>query len=292
MANILVKLDHEMLDGEEVKFVAPCDCTAVTGVQISYPEESGEDIVFKTKNFSFCDAHGNNLTGLGNLFVAGAIVKVILSVGDGFAYIQNAATNGYLESQFARLEGIGNECIWDKRTKEIRETTEEVEKTSEDSAIGQIMAMNMYAYTSDTFPETGYGVVSNLPTTGTQGFGFHVENWERVNLSFSATAVDNLKKYFWIPNINDSSFTPYKTYIYEKDANTTATATTVMPNQYLDITGAGYWRAIRKEIVTPSEHVAYVNSRNPDAYPVDDGYDYVYIGQIGELLERIKGGGS
>ena len=185
------------------------------------------------------------------------------------------------------LDGVGNEYLWEKRTKEISETTDEVTKTQDDYTIGQITVLNMYAYTSDTFPETGYGVVSNLPTTGTQGFGFHVENWERVNLSFSTAAVNSLKKYFWIPSVVDGSFTPYKTYIYEKDANTTATATTVMPNQYLSISGAGYWTAKRTTNVIPSEHITYVNSPDPNAYPIEDGYDYVSIGKIGDLLKSL-----
>ena len=51
--------------------------------------------------FLFTDAHGNNLTGVGNLFTTGVIVKVVLNVDEGKAYIQNADTNKYLETALA-----------------------------------------------------------------------------------------------------------------------------------------------------------------------------------------------
>jgi hypothetical protein len=44
------------------------------------------------------------LTGIGHLFAAGAIVKVILSVDEGKAYIQNADTNAYLEGKISAVQ--------------------------------------------------------------------------------------------------------------------------------------------------------------------------------------------
>lgn len=93
MANIKVNLSHEILDGLPVTFVAPCDCTAVTGIKVYYPGG--------TKEFTFRDAHGSDLAGIGNLFAAGSYVKAILDVANGHAYIQNADTNAYLEAQLA-----------------------------------------------------------------------------------------------------------------------------------------------------------------------------------------------
>ena len=57
--------------------------------------------------FHFADAHGNNLAGIGNLFKAGAIVKVLLSLDESKAYIQNADTNAYLENKFANIDVNG-----------------------------------------------------------------------------------------------------------------------------------------------------------------------------------------
>lgn len=102
MAKINLTLDHTIVNGETVTFEAPCDCSAVTGLKITYPVESGEE----TAEFCFRDAHNNDLTGLGNLFAEGAVVKAILRTGTGCAYIQNADTNGYLESRMHQVGDI------------------------------------------------------------------------------------------------------------------------------------------------------------------------------------------
>ena len=94
MANIRVSSICPIYNGMPVTFKAPCDCTAVEGLTVSY-ESTGYTFTFK-------DAHGNTLTGLGNLFSQGALVKAILDTENGFAYLQNADTNGYLENRMAR----------------------------------------------------------------------------------------------------------------------------------------------------------------------------------------------
>ena len=93
MANIKIEQSYAIADGQPVTFVAPCDCTAITGLNVTYPGGS--------KEFTFKDAHGNDLTGIGNLFTAGAYVKAILDIVNGYAYLQNADTNAYLEAQLA-----------------------------------------------------------------------------------------------------------------------------------------------------------------------------------------------
>lgn len=93
MPNIRVDLDHELIDGQPVTFAAPCNCTEITGLKVYCPDGSHV--------FTFTDAHGNTLTGLGNLFSKGAYVKAILDTTSGNAYLQNADTNAYLEAQFA-----------------------------------------------------------------------------------------------------------------------------------------------------------------------------------------------
>lgn len=106
MANIKVTLEVPLIDGHPVTFKAPCDCTAVTGVKVYYPD--GESTASKV--FTFKDAHGNDLTGIGDLFAAGAYVKVILDTTNGWAYIQNADTNQYLENKFSDLvETLGGQ---------------------------------------------------------------------------------------------------------------------------------------------------------------------------------------
>ena len=88
MAQIKVELSGPPFDGMDIKFKAPCDCTEVTGLLVSYPEGS--------QGFTFRDSHGNNLAGIGNLFSRGAYVKVLVDTVRGYAYIQNADNNGYL----------------------------------------------------------------------------------------------------------------------------------------------------------------------------------------------------
>ena len=102
MANIRVDLDHPICDGESVTFKAPCDCTAVTGVIVYYPTSNAT----ASKTFVFKDAHGNTLTGVGNLFMTGAYVKVVLDTTNGYAYVQNADTNKYLETKIAEAKTV------------------------------------------------------------------------------------------------------------------------------------------------------------------------------------------
>lgn len=88
MATIKLTVDS-VVDGQSLTFKAPCDCTAVTGITIG------------STTYTFKDAHGNDLNGMGNLFLTGAYVKVVLDTTNHYAYIQNADTNKYLETAIA-----------------------------------------------------------------------------------------------------------------------------------------------------------------------------------------------
>ena len=90
MALIKIEMSMPPVDGMDIKFKAPCDCTQITGLQVEYPGGS--------KAFSFRDCHGNNLAGIGNLFGAGAYVNVIVDANKGYAYLQNGDNNGFLNS--------------------------------------------------------------------------------------------------------------------------------------------------------------------------------------------------
>lgn len=100
MAYIKIKLDAALMDGHNVTFKAPCDCTAIEGLKVCYIENNS----LKEKVFSMKDTHGNALAGLGNLFAAGAYVHAILDSVNLIAYLQNAATNGYLEGKLKAAE--------------------------------------------------------------------------------------------------------------------------------------------------------------------------------------------
>lgn len=95
MAQIRIDLAETLVDGMDIKFKAPCACNEITGLVVRYP---AEDETTKTKEFVFRDAHGNDLTGMGNLFSKDAYVKIIVDTEHGYAYPQNADTNGYLNT--------------------------------------------------------------------------------------------------------------------------------------------------------------------------------------------------
>lgn len=102
MANVKIMVDGALMDGHRVTFKAPCDCTIVEKLKICYVEEGTQ----KTRLFTMKDTHGNDLTGLGNLFSEGAYVDAILDTNSGVAYLQNAATNKYLEQKMVSTDTI------------------------------------------------------------------------------------------------------------------------------------------------------------------------------------------
>lgn len=79
MSTLTVTLPEgaSIVDGKQLTFVAPCDCTGVTGLII------GED------TYALVDATGASIEDC-NQFVSGAMVSVIISVAKKRAYIQNS----------------------------------------------------------------------------------------------------------------------------------------------------------------------------------------------------------
>ena len=157
MANIRVELSQEIIDGQPVTFVAPCNCTEIQGMKVYYPGGS--------KVFTFKDAHGNTLTGLGNLFGKGAYVKAILDVKNGVAYLQNADTNAYLEAQLASKAPAGHTHT----AKELGFTGAVSTILSNDFATSRALVSNSSgkaASSSVTSTELGYlsGVTSKVQT--------------------------------------------------------------------------------------------------------------------------------
>ena len=96
MANINVVLDKTVSDGSKLKFRTPCDSNIIESLEVRYPAKNGVGTIIK--KFVFKDAHGTELSCVGNLFVRGVMIEVLLDVTHGIAYIQNADTNSYVES--------------------------------------------------------------------------------------------------------------------------------------------------------------------------------------------------
>ena len=114
MANVRIDLSYPIVDGQPLTFRAPCDCTSVTGIKVYYP--NGETT--ESKEFTFKDAHRNDLAEIGDLFASGAYVKVIVDTTNNVAYIQNADTNKYLEDRFEKLKSFTTNCsvgtLWEE----------------------------------------------------------------------------------------------------------------------------------------------------------------------------------
>ena len=97
--NVRVNLTTPITDGTEVVFRSPVDCSQVTGLVVYYDGGS--------KEFAFADAHGNNVGDIDHLFAENVVVKVILDVTTGMAFVQNADTNAYIERTFVKtVNGI------------------------------------------------------------------------------------------------------------------------------------------------------------------------------------------
>lgn len=97
MANIRADVPYMIVDGTEVVFRSPVDCSAITGLKVYYIEASGNTAA---KEFALADAHGNNVGDIDHLFAKNVVVKVILDVTNSMAFVQNADTNAYLEGRF------------------------------------------------------------------------------------------------------------------------------------------------------------------------------------------------
>lgn len=94
MAKIKINAEAPLYNGMPVTFKAPCDCSIVDGLSVQYGEDN--------QQFVFTDAHGNELTGIGNLFGKDAVVKAVLDTDKGRAFVQNADTNAYLEGRLSK----------------------------------------------------------------------------------------------------------------------------------------------------------------------------------------------
>lgn len=115
--NVRVDLQYAIQDGTEVVFRSPVDCSQVTGLVVYYPD--GEDIV--SQEFLFADAHGNNVGDVDHLFSENAVVKVILDVITGMAFVQNADTNAYLEDRLAEAVTHTPQSLTPKQQAQARE---------------------------------------------------------------------------------------------------------------------------------------------------------------------------
>lgn len=95
MANIKITVEGSLMDGHRITFKAPCNCTQAEKLEVLYIEENTQ----KSKIFTMRDSQCKDLTGMDNLFAAGAYVDIVLDIANEVAYLQNANTNAYLEGR-------------------------------------------------------------------------------------------------------------------------------------------------------------------------------------------------
>ena len=106
MPKIRIDLEATLIDGQALTFKSPADCSQITGLIVYYPEGNGTT----SKDFKFVDAHGVDVgSGTISLFAANVLVKVVLDIDEGKAYVQNADTNAYLEGKFADFAKLREE---------------------------------------------------------------------------------------------------------------------------------------------------------------------------------------
>ena len=101
MSNIRIDLDTTIYNGQNITFKSPCDCSAITGLIIYYPDVTLGGVVSQV--FKFTDAHGHDVGTVDELFAEDVLVKVILDTTTSKAFVQNADTNAYLEGRFEDL---------------------------------------------------------------------------------------------------------------------------------------------------------------------------------------------
>ena len=192
MANIRIDVIGELVDGQNVTFRAPCDCTSVTGLKVYYIK-NGEKV---SKVFTMKDAHGNSLANLNNLFAEGAYVHAILDINNNYAYMQNVDTNGYLESRLNPVDNLTSTSatvplsanqgrvlknLVDSKKSEITTTVSSGKSaTAADSTITQIASVSL---TKGTYLVLGSAYIT--------GWDITKSGERKICISTSATSFNN-----------------------------------------------------------------------------------------------------
>lgn len=306
-------------------FKAPCDCNAVAGLKAYFPNDKG---VATSQVFLFADAHGNNLTGIGHLFTAGAIVKVILHVDEGKAYIQNADTNAYLEGKFeGKADLVGGKVPAEQLpAMNYIPTTEKgvasgVATLGEDGKVstGQLPTMGyskgetlsnetkvLFGLGADAVPNDAFGVLSRLHSglcnehvwakMEDQEEDVIVKASSTSNVTFAANGQDTV--FYTTAEIVDGAIvlSGKRTGSYSSGINCYISKSGVYYYlvEYSSYSSPNVTYKARKLSVgkeTVSHMVGFVNSSNSEAYPpaVADGFDYAYLGEIGRSMKGAHG---
>lgn len=294
MAKIKVTSKCELYDGMSITFKAPCDCTAITGLNVYYNNT--------VQSFAFRDAHGNDLSTLGNLFSTGVYVKTVLDTRNGFAYLQNADTNGYLESQFSGKAPTvhTHDDRYYTETESLSDSTRSAFGLSASAVPNDVLSFlgkyNLHTWKRRT-AALGF-IVSTTPTTG-YFMGKNTNNIISYSTELLVDASGNasLKNPSTVTIMcNDNGVTAVKNNLlgkYVTGLRSSNTSTTTLSGVYyvpsnatIDTTASNYYAAYTTvyEVTYDfiyGETLEYVRSTDRNTYPdsgVSGGYDYEYLG--------------
>lgn len=277
------------VNGKQVSFIAPCDCTQTEALQI------------EGVNYTIVDALCNCVTGKGGRWDVGAVVSVILDVDKKLAYIQNANLAAeqvaLAEATAAALglpngasvddalgvlsrfkNGLGNECVWSK----TGTVWEEVR--------------NYVTFCCIFYNGSG-------TSAATQTVTYCDEISIDANGGISAVNGQTVSgNYTYFQKLGDI----FKgKYVY-LDSNRAAAGNEKYPNWFYIPSGAGFadngiygvYQIAYSDVYVLSttqttKFLGYVNSSDPNAYPQDgevDGVYYKYVKQLGEAGVKIETG--
>lgn len=141
---IVVNVDFSIAAGTEIKFKSPVDCSQIIGLRVWYKD--GDDSAFH--DFNFADAHGNNVGDIEHLFVENVVVSVILDIDSSMAFVQNAATNAYIEKTFIKtVNGIAPDAFGNvKASADVADTEDVVDFVMDMGYVQPIFASDNAVY--------------------------------------------------------------------------------------------------------------------------------------------------
>lgn len=234
MSNIRIDYQSTIIDGTEITFKAPCDCTAITGLKVYYPDSSGTQT---SKVFTLVDSHKVNIGNLSDLFVQDAIVKVVLDVTNSKAFVENADNNSFINAQ---LSGKANTS----HTHTKSQITDFPSSMPASDVYSWAKASSKPSYTPS---EVGLGNVGNfkaVSTVASQGLSDTEKSNARANIgagtsSFSGNYND-LSNKPTIPTVNNATLTIQKNGTsvgtFTANASSNSTVNITVPTKTSELT--------------------------------------------------------
>lgn len=174
--------------------------------------------------------------------------------------------------------GLGNEYIWAKINREIKDTYNETVCTDSSTPFMQPSGASTYTMSygdSYTVNENGYVTLTGETGSFTLNAPFNPDKFEILKGKwFRDVQIDN--KIIYLPS--DTIIT-----------QTTDTGTSYSVNMRSSNGWTSRWN-FKKDVIFDTI-LGYVNSPNPDAYPpaVSDGYIYNPLGQLGDKVRIATG---